>query len=84
VDSFALSDGYSGCCVHRKRQGDVTVAKKIQAYLREALGRQARLSDFQMQAAGKDAVVIVNLKTRARTVIPVDASDEEDDFGTLC
>jgi hypothetical protein len=62
----------------------VTVAEKIQAYLREALGRQGQLSDFQMQAAGKDAVVIVNLKTRARTVIPADAGDEDEDFGTIC
>ena len=54
---------------------------KIHAYLRGALSRQSPLSDFQMLAA-KDAVVIVNLKTRARHVIPA-GDDEDEDYGTI-
>jgi hypothetical protein len=64
--------------------GSMTVSEKIGAYLREATGldRKARLSDFQMQAR-KDAVEIVNLKTQAVRVIPVDGKDVDEDFGDI-
>ncbi len=64
--------------------GVVTVGDKIQAYFREALARKWQLSDFQLYAAGKDAVVIINLKDKTRQLIAADPGGEEEDYGTLC